>query len=361
MEEAMERRESRLIHVGGVGVGGGSAVSVQSMTTTHTEDADATVGQIAALAEAGCEIVRVAVPTVKAARAIAQIKPQIGVPLVADIHFDMNLAIESLKSGADGIRINPGNIKDMGRLDELVGLAKDRGAAVRIGVNSGSIRERTGLNVEGLGKDIGEMMVAKTLEYAGLFEKRGFHELKLSLKASDVPTTMAAYREVARRTDYPLHVGVTAAGAYEESVIKSAIGIGGLLAEGIGDTIRVSMTGPPMTEVKVGLEILRALGLRGRCSPEIIACPTCGRCEIDLPGIVEEVKRRIPAGSPAVQIAVMGCVVNGPGEAAEADLGVAGGKGFGYLFARGKKLRKVPADKLVDALLEELRKLSRTN
>ena len=354
----MKRRASRMIHLGSLAIGGDSPISVQSMTTTHTEDVDATVAQVAELVEAGCEIVRLAVPAESAARAIAEIKAQTRVPLVADIHFDMNLAIESLRSGADGIRINPGNMKDLGRLDELIGLARDRGAVVRIGVNSGSIRARHGLKVAHESRPTHQLMVERTLEFVGLFEKQGFHELKLSLKASDVPTTMEAYREVARRTDYPLHVGVTSAGPYEESVVKSAIGIGGLLAEGIGDTVRVSMTGPPVTEVKVAYEILWALRLRARRSPEIISCPTCGRCEIKLADIVEEVKRRLPKDAPAVQIAVMGCVVNGPGEASEADLGVAGGKGFGYLFARGRKLRKVAADHLVDELLKELSKLS---
>ena len=356
----MKRRRSRAIKLGDVSIGGDHPVSVQSMTTTHTEDVAATVAQIAELTEAGCEIIRVAVPTEVSARAIGDIKPQVSIPLVADIHFDMNLAIESLKHGADGIRINPGNMKDLSRLDELIGLAEDADAVIRIGVSSGSVRPRKGLSASSgaEGPGLAELMVEKTLEYVRLYEKRHFHELKLSLKASDVPTTMAAYREISRRTSYPLHLGVTAAGPYEESVVKSAIGIGGLLAEGIGDTIRVSMTGPPAPEVKVAFAILSALGLRGRRGPEIVSCPTCGRCEIDLPAIVEEVKRRLPTGSAPVQIAVMGCVVNGPGEAAEADLGIAGGKGFGYLFVRGRKLRKVPAEQLVDELMAELDKLN---
>jgi len=355
----MERRKSRMIKLGNMAIGGNSPVSVQSMTTTHTEDVEATVAQIDELTRAGCEIVRVAIPTEASARAVGQIKKQITIPLVADIHFDMNLAIASLKAGADGVRVNPGNMKDLSRLDEMIGLARDGGRAIRIGVNSGSIRQRKGLEVAGLETRMDTLMVERTLEYVEMFEKRGFRELKLSLKASDVRSTMEAYRAIATRTDYPLHVGVTAAGPYEESVIKSSIGIGGLLAEGIGDTIRVSMTGPPVVEVKVGLEILCALGLRERRGPEIISCPTCGRCEMDLAAIVEEVKRRLPGDAPAVQLAVMGCVVNGPGEAAEADLGVAGGKGFGYLFARGKKLRKVSAEKLVDELLVELAKMGK--
>ena len=354
----MQRRKSWTIKLGSVGIGGDHPVTVQSMTTTHTDDVDATVAQVAELTHAGCEIIRVAVPTDAAARAIADVKPQITIPLVADIHFDMNLAIQSLESGADGVRVNPGNIKDLSRLDEFIGLAKERGAVVRIGVNSGSIREREGLQTLTDGPELAGLMVARTLEYIRLFEKRHFHQIKLSLKASDVTATMQAYRDIARATPYPLHLGVTAAGPYEESVVKSAIGIGGLLSEGIGDTIRVSMTGPPLAEVKVAHAILVALGLRARRGPEIISCPTCGRCEIDLLAIVEEVKRRMPDDAPPVQIAVMGCVVNGPGEAAEADLGIAGGKGFGYLFARGKKLRKVSAERLVDELLAELVKLS---
>ena len=355
-----KRRRTRVVKLGEVAIGGDNPVSLQSMTTTHTAEVAETVRQIEELTELGCDIVRVAVPTIREAEAIAEIHRSIRIPLVADIHFDLNLAIESLRSGADGVRINPGNIRDLSRLDEFVDLARHYGAVVRIGVNSGSIRPRDGLSVSAPAdrelrrEELANLMLERALEYVKLFEDRDFHELKLSLKASDVPTTMEAYRRVAERTDYPLHLGVTAAGPSAESVVKSAIGIGGLLAEGIGDTIRVSMTGPPAEEVRTGEAILRALGLRGRRGPEILSCPTCGRCEIDLAAIVEEVRRRLPPGAPPVQIAVMGCVVNGPGEAAEADLGIAGGKGFGYIFSHGRKLRKVPAERLVDELIEEI-------
>ncbi|MFH1732488.1 MAG: flavodoxin-dependent (E)-4-hydroxy-3-methylbut-2-enyl-diphosphate synthase [Planctomycetota bacterium] len=348
----MERRKTRAVFKGRVQVGGGAPVSVQSMTTTHTEDVAGTVRQIHELDEAGCDIIRVAIPTMNAARAIAEIKKQICIPLVADIHFDHRLALESIKQGADCVRINPGNMRSEDDVAEVVGAAKDAGISMRVGVNSGSIRPRAGMEVRGT-DDLAGLMVEAALRHCEFIESLGFGDVILSLKASDVPATIAANRAVAARCDYPIHLGVTAAGPLEVATVKSAVGIGGLLAEGIGDTIRVSLTGPPIGEVRLGHEILRAVGLE-EAGLEIISCPTCGRCDIDLAALVEEVRARLPPSDSPLRIAIMGCVVNGPGEAAEADVGIAGGKGFGFLFRGGRKLRKVPESELADALLDEI-------
>jgi (E)-4-hydroxy-3-methylbut-2-enyl-diphosphate synthase len=354
-----KRRKSRQVFKGSVPVGGGAPVTVQSMTSTHTEDIDATVRQVNALAGLGCQIIRVAVPTEKAADAIADIKKQITIPLVADIHFSAALALRSIKAGADCVRINPGNMRSLADVRKVVRAAKNAGISMRIGVNSGSIRQRKGLHVvreKSKQPSLASLMVDTALKYCERIEKMGFRQIILSLKASDVLTTIECYRAAAKRCDYPLHLGVTAAGPYSESVVKSSIAIGSLLADGIGDTVRVSVTGPPQQEVVIGHQILRALGLEER-GLEIFSCPTCGRCEINLDRIVAEVRARTAHIKKNISVAIMGCVVNGPGEAAEADVGIAGGKGFAFLFKKGVKIRRLTERKIVPALLAEIEKM----
>lgn len=339
--------------MGSAQIGGGAPVSLQSMTKTHTTDIKATVEQIHGLEELGCEIIRVAVPTREAARCLGEIKRQIRIPLVADIHFSPHMALEAIAQGVDKIRINPGNMKDRDKVEEVVQAAKNRGVAIRIGVNSGSIRANGEEDIP-----MAELMVRAILRYCEHFESLGFRDIVLSLKASDVVTTMEAYRCIAKECDYPLHLGVTAAGPASSSIMKSAIGIGGLLSEGIGDTLRVSITGHPTEEIKAGKGILEALGLREPEGWELISCPTCGRCEIDLASIVEEVKAKLPPEKRGLQIAIMGCAVNGPGEARESDIGIAGGHGFGLLFKRGEMVRKIPESEMVTQLLKEIDEMS---
>lgn len=335
--------------IGGVQIGGGAPVAVQSMTSTDTRNVEATVRQIHALEEAGCEIIRAAVPDEEAALALKAIKERISLPLVADIHFDHRLALLSIERGADAIRINPGNMKRE-KLPEVVRAAGERGIPIRVGINAGSLEKDL---LERYGGPAAEALVESALRNVRLLEDLGFTAIKLSLKSSDVPTMIEAYREVSRRTDYPLHLGVTEAGTLLNAAVKSAAGIGTLLYEGIGDTIRVSVTGNPVPEVGIAYGILRALNVRA-VGPDIIACPTCGRCEIDLLAVVEEVERRLAGMREPLKIAIMGCVVNGPGEAAEADIGIAGGKRAGMLFKKGKPVRKVAEGDLVKALLEEV-------
>lgn len=344
------RRRSRAIFVGPVQVGGGAPISVQSMTKTPTQDVNATRRQIRALARVGCQIVRVAVPNMAAARRLGEIKRSSPIPIVADIHFDHKLALEAISQGVDGIRLNPGNIRSRQGVADVVRAAKKAGIPIRIGVNSGSVRR------DGKSEDIVKVMVNAALSFCHDFERLGFRDIKISLKSSDVPATIEAYRLIANKCDYPLHLGVTAAGPPDVSLIKSAIGIGALLAEGIGDTIRVSMTGAPQQEVKAGLEILRALGQAER-GIEIISCPTCGRCQVDLRRIVAQVRAGLVDLKGNLQIAVMGCVVNGPGEARHADIGIAGGKGFGFLFRKGKRIRKVREHEMVSVLIQEAHQL----
>jgi len=354
-----KRRKSRQVFKGSVPVGGGAPVTVQSMTNTHTEDIDATVRQINALAALGCHIVRVAVPTEKAADAIAGIKKQITVPLVADIHFSHALALRAIKAGADCVRINPGNMRSLADVRKVVRAAKDAGISMRIGVNSGSIRRRKGLEVvreKSKQTNLAALMVDTALRYCDSIEKMGFRQIILSLKASDVPATIECYRAAAKRCDYPLHLGLTAAGPHAESIVKSSIAIGSLLADGIGDTIRVSVTGPPRQEVVVGHQILKALGLEER-GLEIFSCPTCGRCEINLDRIVAQVRAKTAHIKKNLSVAIMGCVVNGPGEAAEADVGIAGGKGLAFLFKKGVKVRRLAEREIVPALLAEIEKM----
>ena len=352
MEAAkIKRKKTRQITVGKVKIGGSAPIAVQSMTNTPTQEVAATVSQIKRLQEAGCEIVRVAVPDQEAAAAVAAIKRQIDIPLIADIHFNYRLAIAAAKSGADGLRLNPGNIGGMQKVRAVVECAKDLDIPIRIGVNSGSlekdiIKKYNGVTPAG--------MVESGLRHVDLLRSLDFHQIKISLKASDVQRTVEAYRLLSAKTDLPLHVGVTEAGALYPGIVKSALGIGMLLAEGIGDTIRVSLTRDPVEEVRVGFEILRALGIRQR-GPEIIACPTCGRCNINLFDIVERVEKALMTTAEPLKIAIMGCVVNGPGEAKEVDIGIAGGDGSGVLFRKGKVVKKFAQDKLVDVLLHEVR------
>lgn len=353
MPFSIARRNTRQIKVGSVPVGGGAPIAVQSMTNTYTQDVAATVAQINQLADVGCEIIRVAVPDEEAAAAIARIKPDIEIPLIADIHFDYRLAIAAARAGADGLRINPGNIGSEKKVRAVIDCARDLGLAVRVGVNSGSL-EKDLLDKYG-GKATAEAMVESALRHVERLRAMDFHELKVSLKASDVYRTVAAYRSLADRTDLPLHVGVTEAGGLYAGIVKSAVGIGMLLAEGIGDTLRVSLTRDPVEEIKVGYEILRSLDIRSR-GPEIISCPTCGRCKVDLFNIAEQVEAALFTSRADLKVAIMGCVVNGPGEAREADIGIAGGDGTGVLFRQGKIVKKFDQDDLVPVLLDEVEK-----
>ncbi|MDX1707313.1 MAG: flavodoxin-dependent (E)-4-hydroxy-3-methylbut-2-enyl-diphosphate synthase [Desulfobacterales bacterium] len=350
-DSKIKRKKTREISIGSVKIGGAAPISVQSMTNTPTPDVPATVAQIQRLQDAGCEIVRVAVPDGEAAKAIAAIKQQIHIPLIADIHFDYRLAIAAAKAGADGLRINPGNIGARKKVKAVVDCAKDHNIPIRIGVNSGSLEKDIVKRYKGV---TAQGMVESGLRHVELLKSLDFDQIKISLKASDVPRTLEAYRLLSTKTDLPLHIGVTEAGALYPGIVKSALGIGMLLAEGIGDTIRVSLTRDPVEEVRVAYEILRALDIRHR-GPEIIACPTCGRCNIELFDIVERVERALITTAEPVKVAIMGCVVNGPGEAKEVDIGIAGGDGTGVLFRKGKVVKKFAQDKLVDVLLDEVR------
>lgn len=349
----IERRRTTPIRIGNVQIGGNAPISVQSMTNTPTENVAATVEQIRRLEKAGCEIVRVAVPDSDAARAVRDIKSAISIPLIADIHFDHRLALQAAEAGADALRLNPGNIGGRKKVKAVVDCAKDRGLPIRIGVNAGSLEKDL---LKTYGSATPEAMVESAMRHVELLRDLDFHQIKVSIKASDVPRTLMAYRLLARTTDLPLHIGVTEAGGLYPGIVKSALGIGMLLAEGIGDTLRVSLTRDPVEEVRVGFEILKALGLRER-GPDIISCPTCGRTRIDLFDILERVESALLEKSLPIKVAIMGCVVNGPGEAREADIGIAGGDGAGVLFKKGKVVRNVPEDRLVDILLEEIDRL----
>ncbi len=353
----IKRRGSRRIVLGGVPIGDGAPVAVQSMTNTPTQDVNATVAQIHRLEAAGCEIVRVAVPDEEAARAVCAIKAQIKIPLIADIHFDYRLALAAARSGADGLRINPGNIGGRDKVAKVVAVARQRGLPIRIGVNAGSLEKDLLKTYQGA---TARAMVESAMRHVTLLEDLNFDQIKISIKASDVPRTIEAYRLLASQTDYPLHLGVTEAGSLYAGTVKSALGIGMLLAEGIGDTLRVSLTRDPVEEIRVGFEILKALGIRQH-GPEIISCPTCGRCGFDLFGVVEQVEKALLTRPVPVKLAIMGCVVNGPGEAREADIGIAGGAGQGILFKRGQVVSKIPQEKLVQTLLEEVDAWEREN
>lgn len=347
MSITITRRQTRPIHVGSVAVGGGAPISVQSMTNTFTQDVDATVSQIRRLEDAGCEIVRAAVPDMASAEAIARIRKAISIPLVADIHFDYKLALAAINAGADAIRINPGNIGGKRRIRAIVDGARDHGISIRVGVNSGSLEKSL---LEKHGGPGAEALVESALNHVDILGSMGFDQVKVSIKSSDVLETIAAYRLFSDRSDVPLHIGVTEAGGLYAGITKSAVGIGCLLLDGIGDTLRVSLTRDPVEEIRVGYEILRATGIRRR-GPEIISCPTCGRCEIDLFSIAGEIETALISVQAPITVAVMGCVVNGPGEAAAADVGIAGGKNGGVLFKKGKVVKKLPQHRLARELL----------
>jgi (E)-4-hydroxy-3-methylbut-2-enyl-diphosphate synthase len=348
------RRQTRKIQVGNVAVGGDAPVSVQSMCNTDTRDVAATAAQIEALVAAGCEIVRCAVPDEAAAEALAPICAQSNIPMIADIHFDYRLALMSLEAGVAGLRLNPGNIGERWKVEEVVKACAERSVPIRIGVNSGSLEKEL---LEKYGHPTAEAMAESALGHIRILEDLNYQEIKVSLKSSDVRRTVAAYRLLSEQVDYPLHIGVTEAGTTWSGTIKSAVGLGALLYDGIGDTLRVSLTGDPVEEVRVGWEVLKSLELRER-GPVFVSCPTCGRCQIDLINVAEEVERRLHDLPCRITIAVMGCVVNGPGEAREADLGIAGGKGQGLLFRKGEVVCKVPQDELADALVEEALRLA---
>ena len=349
----IKRKKKRQITVGKVKVGGLAPVSVQSMTNTFTQDVTATVLQIKRLEEAGCEIVRVAVPDKEAAEAISAIKDKISIPLIADIHFDYRLARGSVKAGADGLRLNPGNIGGDKKVKAVVDCAKTLNIPIRIGVNSGSLEKDILKRYNGASA---EAMVESALRHIDLIKSFDFHNIKISIKASDVHRTVDAYRLLSSKTDLPLHVGVTEAGGLYSGIVKSSLGIGMLLAEGIGDTIRVSLTRDPVEEVRVGYEILKALDIR-RYGPDIISCPTCGRCKIDLFNIVERIEKALLLNPLPIKLAIMGCVVNGPGEAKEADIGIAGGNGVGIIFKKGEIWKKVGEEDLLEVFLGELKKM----
>ncbi|MCX5848323.1 MAG: flavodoxin-dependent (E)-4-hydroxy-3-methylbut-2-enyl-diphosphate synthase [Deltaproteobacteria bacterium] len=345
----IKRRKTKKINLDGVSIGGDAPIVVQSMTNTDTRDVKATVAQIKALEKAGCEVIRVALPDKEAVAAIPAIKKKIKLPLIADVHFDYRLAIDAIKQGVAGIRINPGNIT-RDKIGDIIKVAKERETVIRIGVNSGSLQKDLLLKYGGATADALAESAFQNIEY---FEDQGFGKIKLSLKSSDVPTMIEAYRAIAAKTDYPLHLGVTEAGSLVNATIKSALGIGTLLYEGIGDTIRVSVTGNPLLEISVAFGILRALKIR-KVGPEIISCPTCGRCEIDLLSLTNKIEKALAGRKEYLKVALMGCVVNGPGEAADADIGIAGGRGQGTLFKKGKAYKKVKEKEFVKVLCEEI-------
>ena len=346
------RHETRPVMVGTIPVGGGAQVAVQSMTNTDTKDVAATLDQIGRLAQAGCEIVRVAIPRAEALPGFQAVCADSPLPVVADVHFDHRLAIEAARRGAAKLRVNPGNIGSLDRLDEVLAAAAEAGIPVRIGVNAGSLAEQ----YQGLPWDLSEKLVASAVAFCEHAESRGFTDIVVSAKASSVRATVDAYRRLAGLVPYPLHLGITEAGTLLGGTVKSSVGLGILLDEGIGDTMRVSLTADPVEEVRVAWDILAALDIR-RHGPELVSCPTCGRCEVDLIPIAEEVSRRLAAVRNPIKVAVMGCVVNGPGESRDADIGVAAGRGVGLIFVKGEVVRKVPENQIVDALFEEIARL----
>ena len=344
------RENTREIRIGDRIIGGGNPITVQSMTNTHTEDADATIEQSLRLEEAGCEIIRSTVPTFEAAEAFARIRKSIHIPIVADIHFDYRMALAAMENGADAIRINPGNIGGPDRIKAVVDMAKERRIPIRVGVNSGSLEKEI---VQKYGHVTAEGLVESALDKVRIIEDLDYDQMVISIKSSDVMMCIRAHELIAERTDYPLHVGITEAGTVFSGTIKSSVGLGVILAQGIGDTIRVSLTGDPVEEVRVGKRILQTLGLR-RGNIEVVSCPTCGRTQIDLISLANDVERLVEGIPLDIKVAVMGCVVNGPGEAAEADIGICGGKGTGLIIRHGEIIRKVSESELLGALKEEL-------
>ena len=349
----MKRRRSRQISIGGVKIGGGAPVVVQSMTNTPTQDVAATVRQIERLRSAGCELVRLAVPDMKAASALREIKPEVSLPIIADIHFDYRLALAAIENGADALRLNPGNIGGRKQIQEIVAAARYQAIPIRIGVNSGSLNRAI---LRKYGHPTPDAMVESAMSHVRILEDLDFHLIKISLKSSDVLQMISAYRLLSEKVNYPLHLGVTEAGSLVSGTVKNSLGIGLLLSEGIGDTIRVSLTRDPVDEIKVAYEILKALGLRQR-GLDIISCPTCGRCQIDLLTLVETIENALDQITTPLKVAIMGCVVNGPGEAKEADIGIAGGQGHGTLFKKGRLIKKVPESDLARILIKEVKQM----
>lgn len=349
----MNRKFTKEVNVGGVKIGGGNPVVIQSMCNTDTRDAAATVGQILRLEDAGCEIIRVAVPDMEAAEAVAKIKKQIHIPLVADIHFDYRLALKCIENGIDKVRINPGNIGSRDRVKLVADAAKAKGIPIRIGVNGGSLEKSL---IEKYGGATADALVESALGHVEILDDVNFEDMVVSIKISNVPLMLDAYRKFAAKCNIPLHVGVTESGTERMGTIKSSIGIGTLLNEGIGDTIRVSLTADPVREIYAAKDILRVCGMR-EDGIEFVSCPTCGRTQIDLISIASEVEHRLENIDKHIKVAVMGCVVNGPGEARDADIGIAGGNGEGLIFKKGEVLRKVPEEKIVDELIAEIEKI----
>ena len=349
----MTRKETKVINIGGRKIGGGNPVAIQSMTNTKTEDVESTVAQILALEKAGCEIIRCAVPNMEAAQALQEIKKQIHIPLVADIHFDYRLALESISAGVDKIRINPGNIGSKDRVKAVADACANNGIPIRVGVNSGSIEKDI---LAKYGAPTAQALVDSAMGHVRLLEECDFNNIVISLKSSDVPMTVEAYELISQICDYPLHVGITEAGTWKMSLVKSSVGIGSLLLHGIGDTIRVSMTDDPVKEVAAGYDILRATGAKKDCV-QIVSCPTCGRTKIDLISLANAVEERLASCNKPIKVAVMGCAVNGPGEAREADIGIAGGDGCALIFKKGRIIKKVPESEVLDSLMEEIDKL----
>lgn len=347
------RKLTKVIQIGNVSIGGSFPVAIQSMCNTRTDDVKATVNQIMKLTDAGCDIIRVAVPDINAAKAISEIKKEISIPLVADIHFDYRLALAAIEYGADKIRINPGNIGGKDNVKEVVSAAKDSGIPIRVGVNSGSLEKQF---IEKYGHVTSEGIVESALDKVRMIEECGYDNICISIKSSNVPMCIRAYEQISLETDYPLHIGITEAGTIYSGTVKSSVGLGILLHEGIGDTIRVSLTGDPLQEVICARNILKALNLKND-GVEVISCPTCGRTQIDLINLADRVTELVSHYDLNIKVAVMGCAVNGPGEAKEADLGIAGGNGEGLLFKKGEILRKLPEDGLLEALKSELDKM----
>ncbi|ACL74833.1 flavodoxin-dependent (E)-4-hydroxy-3-methylbut-2-enyl-diphosphate synthase [Ruminiclostridium cellulolyticum] len=350
MEDCIKRNQTKKIKVGDIFIGGDSPISVQSMTNTDTRDVKATIHQIKSLEEAGCDIVRLAILDNEAATAIGEIKKHVKIPLVADIHYDYRLAVECMKNGVDKIRLNPGNIGGNDRVRTVAGMAKERGIPIRIGVNSGSVEKRI---LEKFGGVTAEGMVESALAHVAMLENVDFNDIAISIKASSVPMTIAAYRLLSEKCLYPLHVGVTEAGTVYKGTIKSAVGIGCLLAEGIGDTIRVSLTGDPVEEIKVGKQILKSLDLLKE-GIEIVSCPTCGRTQVNLIDIANSIEPLLEKLNKNIKVAIMGCAVNGPGEAKDADIGIAGGVNEVLLFKKGRIIRKIPQENVVEELIKEI-------
>ena len=347
------RKQKRIVNIGGVKIGGDNPVAIQSMCNTDTRDVKATVNQIHELENAGCEIIRVAVPDMVAAKAVADIKKQIHIPLVVDIHFDYRLALECMKNGADKVRINPGNIGDRDRVKQVVEMAKEREIPIRIGVNGGSLEREL---LQKYGGVTADALVESAMGHVAILDELNFNNVVVSIKISDVPKMLCAYRKFNEISDIPLHIGVTESGTLKGGTVKSAVGIGALLAEGIGDTMRFSLTANPVEEIYAAYDIQKVLGMR-KTGAEIVSCPTCGRTQLDLISIANEVEKRAANIDKPIKIAVMGCAVNGPGEAREADIGIAGGKGEGLIFKKGEIIKKVPQDSLVDELMKEIETL----